>query len=119
MLRGVPWEWSLGRTRRGFPWLVRVFVEKAVDVQIAVDMVTMAAANEFETAYLLSADGDFTPAVEAVRGFGKRVYAVSPAACVKLAEVANSYIRLKREWLLEKGIFPRPTGRRSPRNDSA
>ena len=41
----------------------RVLVEKAVDVQLAVDIVMMGERDEYDAAYLLSADGDFTPAV--------------------------------------------------------
>ena len=37
------------------------FVEKQVDVRIAVDMVGMAYRSEYDVAYLLSADGDFVP----------------------------------------------------------
>jgi hypothetical protein len=48
------------------------WVEKAVDVQIAIDMVVMAARDEYDAAYLLSADGDFTGVVEFVRGLGRR-----------------------------------------------
>jgi uncharacterized LabA/DUF88 family protein len=40
-----------------------VFVEKAVDVSLAVDLVTMAVRDDYDCAYVLSADGDFTPAV--------------------------------------------------------
>ena len=53
-----------------------VMVEKAVDVMLAVDLVVMAERNEFDVAYLLSADGDYTPAVEHVRTLGKQVYGV-------------------------------------------
>ena len=73
-------------------------VEKAVDVMGAVDMVVMAERDEFDAAYLLSADGDFTPAVEAVRLNNKKVYAVSVAVGAQLASVVNSYIRLKPDW---------------------
>jgi uncharacterized LabA/DUF88 family protein len=54
-----------------------VIVEKAVDVALAVDMVRMADRNEYDVAYLLAADGDYTPAVEAVMGAGKKVFAAS------------------------------------------
>jgi len=37
-----------------------VTVEKAVDVMLAVDLVTMAERDELDAAYLLSADGDLT-----------------------------------------------------------
>lgn len=78
-----------------------VLVEKAVDVMIAVDMVVMAMRNEFEAAYLLSADGDFTPAVEAVRATGKRVYVASPVRGARLAMVADTFIPLGRGWFTD------------------
>ena len=73
-------------------------VEKAVDVMLAVDMVVMAERNEFDATYVLSADGDFTPAVTAVRAHQKKVYAASPAVGAQLASVVNTYIRLPRSW---------------------
>jgi uncharacterized LabA/DUF88 family protein len=72
--------------------------EKAVDVKIAVDMVVMAERDEYDCAYLLTADGDFTPAVEAIRATGKRVYAASPGKGAQLAASVNTYIPLKRAW---------------------
>ena len=75
-----------------------VMVEKAVDVMVAVDMVVAAERDELDAAYLLSADGDFTPAVEAVRAAGKKVYAVSPAHGAQLAASADSFIRLDPGW---------------------
>lgn len=77
---------------------VTVFVEKAVDVFLAVDLVTMALANAYDAAYVLSADGDYTPAVEAVRRLSKKVYAASCLPGARLAGVVNSFIRLEREW---------------------
>lgn len=75
-----------------------VIVEKAVDVMLAVDMVVMAEWDEIDAAYLLSADGDYTPAVRAVRERGLKVYAASPAAGAQLGAVVNSFIRLDRAW---------------------
>ncbi len=77
---------------------VMVTVEKAVDVLLAVDMVVMAERDRYDVAYLLSADGDFTPAVTAVRELGKRVFAASPAKGAHLAQAVNRYIPLKRGW---------------------
>ena len=54
--------------------------EKQVDVRIAVDLVSMAQRNEYDVAYLLSADGDFVPAVEEARRLGKQVFAVSASS---------------------------------------
>lgn len=73
-------------------------VEKAVDVMLAVDMVVGAERGEFDAAHLLSADGDFTPAVEAVRAHGKKVYIASPASGAQLAKVASAFIRMDRAW---------------------
>lgn len=76
-----------------------VWKEKAVDVQLAVDMVVMATRDEFDAAYLLSADGDFTGAVEYVRSLNnKKVYAASPSQGAQLAKAVNSFIRLPHEW---------------------
>lgn len=80
-----------------------VMVEKAVDVQIAIDMVIMAEHDDFETAYLLSADGDLTPAIEAVREEGKKVFVASPTSGTRLAAACDAFIRLPRAWF--DGLF--------------
>jgi uncharacterized LabA/DUF88 family protein len=48
-------------------------------------MVRMADRNEYDVAYLLAADGDYTPAVEAVMGAGKKVFAASLEPGAQLA----------------------------------
>lgn len=75
-----------------------LFVEKAVDVFLAVDVVTMAVNNEYDAAYLLTADGDFTPAVNAARALGKKIYAASPLLGRQLSNAVNAFIHLRREW---------------------
>jgi uncharacterized LabA/DUF88 family protein len=74
------------------------FVEKAVDVFLAVDVVTMAMDDSFDAAYLLTADGDFTPAVNAARALGKKVYAASAIRGFQLSNAVNASIQLPREW---------------------
>lgn len=78
-----------------------VMVEKAVDVMLAVDMVRMADRNDYDVAYLLAADGDYTPAVAAATDAGKKVFAVSINAGAALAAVAYKYIRLQRDWFTD------------------
>ena len=78
-----------------------VMVEKAVDVMVTVDMVVTAERDEVDAAYLLSADGDFTPAVEAVRAAGKKVYAVSASHGAQLAAAVDSFIRLDPGWFVD------------------
>ncbi|HJQ97901.1 MAG TPA: NYN domain-containing protein [Candidatus Polarisedimenticolaceae bacterium] len=76
-----------------------VMVEKEVDVMLAVDMVRMADRDEYDVAYLLSADGDYAPAVVAASNAGKKVFAVSVDRGGRLAAVAYRYIRLDPKWL--------------------
>ena len=83
------------------------YTEKRVDVNIAVDMVSMAMKNEFDVAYLVSADGDFVPAVEAVRELGKKVFAATPASGYELKQAVNGFIHLKPEWF-SRDIFLDP-----------
>jgi uncharacterized LabA/DUF88 family protein len=78
-----------------------VFVEKAVDVFLAVDFVTMAISDAYDAAYLLTADGDYTPAVEAVRKLGKKVYAASPLSGAQLAKAVNTFIHLQTSWFAD------------------
>ena len=49
------------------------YIIKEDDIHIAVDMVENAGENEFDTAIIVSGDGDFVPAVEAVKRKNKEV----------------------------------------------
>ena len=77
------------------------YVEKQVDVRIAVDLVGLAHHNEYDVAYLLSADGDFVPAVEEAKCFGKRVFAASAQPGRQLARAVDTFIPLPPEWFLD------------------
>ena len=77
---------------------VEVTVEKAVDVMLAVDMVKLAERDQLDAAYLLSADGDYTPVGESLREAGKKVYAVSPSYGVQLAGTVDAFIRVRADW---------------------
>ena len=77
---------------------VRTLKEKAVDIMLAVDLIRLATEDQYDAAYVLSADGDFTPAVDAVRASGKTVYAASPDVGYALSKSANTYIHLEKNW---------------------
>ncbi len=49
------------------------FTEKRIDVSIAVDMVTLAYDDVYDTAILVSSDADFFKAIKVVKAQGKRV----------------------------------------------
>ena len=58
-----------------------VFEEKGVDIDLAVDMLSGAFEDRYDTAILVSSDGDFKPVVQAVQRRGKRVeYVFFPKA---------------------------------------
>jgi uncharacterized LabA/DUF88 family protein len=91
---------SLGRL--DFAKISRKLVQaRQVDVQLAVDMVVMAERSGYDTAYLLSADVDFTPAVGAVMATSRRVFVASPLGCARLAGACTSSLRLRRGWFAE------------------
>ncbi len=48
-------------------------IEKNVDTQISSDMVAHAALGYYDTAILISNDGDYTSALDNVKKLGKRV----------------------------------------------
>ena len=76
----------------------RTYVEKAVDVMLAVDLVALAIHDEYDCAYLLSADGDYTPAVEQVCSLGKKVYAVAATSGHQLKSVCTAFVSLQPDW---------------------
>lgn len=76
-------------------------MEKAVDVFLAVDLVTLAINNVYDAAYVLTADGDYTPAVDAVRKLNKKVYASSCVNGARLAQAVNSFIHLPPSWFAD------------------
>ena len=78
---------------------VPVYREKATDVHLATDLVTMAIKDEYDAAYILSADGDYTPAVELVLRQGKKVYAASAQPGARLASVVTRFIPIRSDWL--------------------
>ncbi len=49
------------------------FAVKGDDIHIATDMISMAYENLYDTAILVSGDGDFVPAIRKVRKLGKSV----------------------------------------------
>jgi len=70
------------------------FVEKGVDIAIAVDMVSMAFKGHYDVAVLVSSDGDFSVAVKAVKDSGKHVEVACFPKSYQLQDVADKSIPL-------------------------
>ncbi len=48
-------------------------IEKKVDINIAIDMISLAYENAYDTAVLVSGDGDFVPVVKKIKKLDKNV----------------------------------------------
>jgi len=83
--------------------------EKMTDVNIAVELMTDAFQDQFDTALLVSADSDLIGPIQAVRRLfpRKRVVAAFPPARFSsaLSQTAHAYIHIARN-VLSKSVFP-------------
>jgi uncharacterized LabA/DUF88 family protein len=52
---------------------ITYFVEKGVDVRLAVDLLQYAFDDQYDTAILVTQDGDFVPAVQEVQRLHKKI----------------------------------------------
>jgi uncharacterized LabA/DUF88 family protein len=68
--------------------------EKGVDVQIAIDVVTGAADDLYDTAVIVSSDTDLVPAVKYVRAKGKQVEYVGFSARPSLGMARESSLSI-------------------------
>ena len=75
-------------------------VEKGVDVMLATDLVLHAVKNNFDTAIIVSGDGDFFPAMETVKKEGKRVEVAAFESNISREATAssNNVIKLKKSF---------------------
>ncbi|TET70320.1 MAG: NYN domain-containing protein [Candidatus Aminicenantes bacterium] len=101
-IKQVPFlELKLGRLviRNNIP------IEKGVDVLMTVDMIRYARNNAYDTAILVSGDGDFAPVLEFLKDFGKHIENAyfSKGRSINLSNHADRFINLDK--LLWKKIF--------------
>lgn len=77
---------------------------KGDDIHLAVDMISLAYENAFDTAVLISGDGDFVPVIQKVQKLGKIVENVNfpVSSSDHLRKVCNKSTALN---LLLKGIL--------------
>ena len=86
---------KLGRLeKRGNIW-----VEKGVDVHLAVDMLSMAVKNLYDVAILISGDGDFASVIDAVKDLGKHVEVAYVSQTYQLKTSWDKFIPLSSEYL--------------------
>ena len=77
------------------------FVEKGVDVALAVDMLEMGYNNSFDTAILVSGDGDLSKAVASIKRIGKHVENVCASHMISkhLQQTCDVFNNLDEEFL--------------------
>ncbi|HLC51232.1 MAG TPA: NYN domain-containing protein [archaeon] len=77
------------------------FVVKGDDIHIAADMVGDAYENKYDTAILVSGDGDFVSAIERVQKLGRRVENAyfKNSGSGQLKAVCNSSILIDRNFI--------------------
>lgn len=90
--------------------------EKMTDVNIAVEMLSAAALDEFDTALLISADSDLAPAVQkTIELYKKRVVIAFPPkrASQRLSTLASGFFHIARGQLAKSQLpeeVTRPDG---------
>jgi len=77
----------------------KTFVEKGIDIAIAVDMLSMAFHDAYDTAVLVSSDGDFVKVIEAVRDLGKHVEVACFRKAYHVKQAADKVIELNQSFL--------------------
>lgn len=72
------------------------YTEKGVDIAIASDMLRLAYNNSYDTAILITGDGDFVPALEGVQDLGKHTENAyfQKGSSLYLREVCDRFILL-------------------------
>jgi len=87
--------------------------QKGIDILIAVDMVTQALWNYYDTGILVSGDGDFAPVLSSIKNAGKHVENVSfdSASSKSLVESSDLFILLTRQDLEDCFKVKRPRSR--------
>ena len=80
------------------------YVEKATDVNLALDIVLDAQANVYDEAYLISNDGDFSGAIKsAIERFNKKIVYVAignnKSISYHLKNVASKTLKITKEFI--------------------
>src|SRR3989338_5035026 len=81
------------------------YIEKATDVNLALDLALDAQKGEYDKALIISNDGDFSGAVSAAVGFKRKVIYIaigkSKNISYHLRKVASATFRINKEFVYE------------------
>lgn len=76
-------------------------VEKGVDILIATDMLTGALRDSYDTAIIVSGDGDFAPVLDEIKREGKQIENATFSSCRSdaLINASDLFIELTKDEL--------------------
>ena len=79
------------------------YVEKGVDIALAIDLLDLAFHKTYDTAVLITGDGDFSRAVEIVQRMGIHVENACPRSCQShhLQQTCDRTIELNIDFLAD------------------
>jgi len=101
-------ELKLGRLEGKYPDDIK---EKGIDVQLATDLIRFAYNNSYEIGIIISADGDYTPAIQLAKDMGKNIYNVyfAKRASYHLKRICDKFIPIEKNLIkncqLQKKLF--------------
>lgn len=77
------------------------YVEKGVDIDLATDMLRLAYNNAYDTAVIVTGDGDFVSAIKGVKDMGKHVENANfkDGKGYHIRAVCDKFISLDRDFL--------------------
>ena len=87
------------------------YSEKNLDTQMTADMAVMAATNQYDTAIIVSNDGDFVSAAQTAKTLGRRVeVAYFPGSLsMDLNRASDQVRRLRNSYFIKIGSTPPPS----------
>jgi uncharacterized LabA/DUF88 family protein len=80
-----------------------LYIEKGVDIALAIDLLDLAYHKTFDTAILITGDGDFSRAVEIVQRMGMHVENACPRSCLSfhLQQTCDRTVVLNKDFLAD------------------
>lgn len=95
-----------------------MLVEKGIDIMIATDILLFAWRDLYDSAILVSGDGDFAYALQAVKNFGKHTEVVSFPGNLsyELSQTADVLTLLEKDFF--KGLWVSERNSKKPSNES-
>ena len=97
-------ELKFGRLQGTYPNVS----EKGIDSLISVDMIKFAYNNSYDIGILISADGDYVPAVQLCKDMGKNIWTVVPESlkCYHLQTNSDRYFSFNASRVEEFQVKP-------------